>query len=202
MSKKPNGNGRAKNGHAKEKPETKGKGGRRPKGGLGLRDDERQALHFRHVKEFEASLLKENDAKKAHKKIKDRIKEEGGSIKALELTLALRTEDGQQAFQASMAEQVEIAKWNGVGVQLGMFSEQASNDAIYEDGKRAAMQDEPAKPPSHLSQKPAQRWLAGFNAGRTALNVTRAGGFKKLGDVAKDMLPPPVGDQPATHAAA
>jgi hypothetical protein len=177
------------------------KGGRRPKGGLGLRDDERQALHFRHVREFETSLTKKKDADGAHKKVKDKIKEEGGSIKAIELTLALRTEEGQQAFQSRMAEEVEVAKWNGVGVQLGLFGEKGA-DAIFEEGKRAAMQDQPAKAPSHLGAKAQQRWLAGHAEGRTALNTTRAGGFRSLGETVKDMVPPAVGDQPATHAAA
>lgn len=174
------------NGHGDKPKTTRKKGGRRPEGGMGLRDDERQALHFRHVKEFEAAQDVKKQGDKDFKSVKDRIKEEGGSIKAIELTLALRTEEGQQAFQARIAEEAEVAKWNGVGVQLQMFAS-ASEDVIFEDGKRAAMQDEKAKPPGHLGDKAQQRWLAGHSAGRIALNTTRAEGFKPLGEVVGDL---------------
>jgi hypothetical protein len=194
----------AKNGKAKTKakaetkPKAKSKKGRRPEGGLGLRDDERQALHFRHVREFEAAQAIKKAADNDFKSVKDRIKDEGGSIGAIELTLKLRTEEGQEAFKAMMAEQAEVAKWNGVGVQIELFGKDA--DPIYEDGKRAAMNDEPAKPPGHLAQKAQQRWLSGHADGRVALNATRAENFHRpdpasIGEVAADLVSR-LGDQP------
>lgn len=198
----------AKNGKAKTKAEAKTKAktakptkakGRHPDGGLGLREDERQALHFRHVREFEASQAEKKRVDSDFKSVKDRIKEEGGSISAIELTLKLRTEEGQAAFKAAMAEQAEVARRNGVGVQVEMFGKDV--DPIHEDGKRAAMNDEPCKPPAHLAQKAAQRWIGGHAEGRVALNTMRAENFRKpevstIGEATADLVSK-LGDQPS-----
>ena len=193
-ARKSRANGKHGNGQANGHDERKG----------ALSDDELQALHFRHVGEYEKALEAKKGADAEMKNVGKRIKSEGGTVKAVKLTILLRTEEGQAAFHADIAEQMRVAEWNGIGVQTEMFgAATADRDPIFEDGKRAAMQDEPCKPPEHLAHKAAQRWIAGHGAGRVATNAQRAtDGFHKFGDVAADIMPPPVGTEAPTHVPA
>jgi hypothetical protein len=166
-----------------------------------VNDEQRQAIHFRHVKEYERDLVLKNNADSRLKATAERIKKEGGVIKMIKLAIAFNTEEGERAFQMRIAQEAEVARWHGVGVQLDLFGKQKQTPAEkhFEDGKRAALNDQPAKPPEYLSQRDAEHWLNGHTEGRKALNVERAQGFKPLGEIAGGLVLGPVAQfNPAT----
>lgn len=156
-------------------------------------DEQRQAKHFQHLKDYERDLTLKKSADARLKATEERIKKEGGVVKMIKLAVALKTEEGELAFQTRIAQEAEIARWHGVGIQLDLFGKQKKSVAEkhFEDGKRAALNDDPAKPPEYLGQKEAQHWLSGHAEGRKTLNVDRATtGFKPIGEVATDLIPP------------
>lgn len=145
----------------------------------GLSDAQRQALHLsQHVPAYEKALAAKKDADAKFKNACKLIKAEGGSVRAVKLTLELRTSEGEQAFRARVAEETEVAIWNGVGIQVDMFADedQPAEDRAFGEGKRAGMKGDPAKPPYDPSVPQYKRWLEGHGEG----NAVLAQGFKKL----------------------
>lgn len=145
----------------------------------GLSDAQRQALHLgQHVPAYSKALEVKKKADADFKNVCKLIKSEGGSVKAVKLTLELRTPEGEAAFRARVAEETEVAIWNGVGIQVDMFADQLqpSEDKAFEAGKRAGMSGESAKPPHDPSTKQHTRWLDGHAEGQAILSA----GFKKL----------------------
>lgn len=145
----------------------------------GLSDAQRQALHLsQHVPAYTRALEKKKAADADFKNACKLIKAEGGSVKAVKLTLELRTPEGEAAFRARVAEQTEVAIWNGVGIQVDMFADelQPSEDKAFDAGKRAGMAGESAKPPHDPSTKQHTRWLDGHAEGQAVLSA----GFKPL----------------------
>jgi ribosome modulation factor len=144
-----------------------------------LSDAERQALHFRHVKEYERELAAKKKADAELKNTAKRIKSEGGSVRAVKLTIELATPEGEAAFRARMAEEAEVASWNGVGVQVDMFADERepAEDRAFGEGRRAGMKGEPNKPPYDPSVPQHQRWLEGYSDGNAVL---ASEGFKRL----------------------
>lgn len=197
---KPNGKAKAKN----PKPGDNNNG--KPQA---LTDIERQALHFRHVSEYESSLAAKKSADADLKNTAKRIKAEGGSMRAVKLTIELRTPEGEDAVRARLAELQEVAQWNGVGIQVDMFADerQPSEDKAFEEGKRAGMKGEPRKPPHDPSVPQHGRWLDGYTEGNAAM---ASAGFKQLTpveqaagsdgiDFRKGDRNGSLGTEPATH---
>lgn len=167
---------RPKGSKNKPKDDTPGKG---HNSRTQLTDAERQALHFRHVKDYEAGLAVKKKADADFKNVAKRIKAEGGSVAAVKLTIELQTPEGEAAMRARLAEMQEVAVWNGVGIQVDMFADerQPAEDRAYEEGRRAGMKGESNKPPYDPSVPQHQRWLQGFSDGNAVL---ASEGFKRL----------------------
>lgn len=136
-----------------------------------LSDAERQALHFVHVRDYQVALAAKKKADAGLKNEAKRIKAEGGSVRAVKLTIELQTPEGEAAFRARLAEEQEIASWNGVGVQVDMFADerQPAEDRAYEEGRRAGMKGESNRPPYDPSVPQHQKWLAGYSDGNAVL---------------------------------
>jgi hypothetical protein len=167
-----------------------------------LSDTERQRLLLQHKRKLKPLLLAESAAKDAVRKLYELAKKEGVTKKELEIALLLETDEGTEKVKLQMQRFLDVDRWMGkeIGTQLDMFPKQSTAEKNFDNGKRAALNDEPARPPSTLSQDGQQQWLAGHAEGRTALNTARAEGFRPLGDTIRQVVPPaPVGDQPATH---
>lgn len=144
-----------------------------------LTDAERQALHFQHVKTYQKALGAKKDADAKFKNACKVIKAEGGSVRAVKLTIDLQTPEGEAAFRARMAEEAEIAGWNGLGVQIDLFADerQPAEDRAFEEGRRAGMKGEPKKPPYDPSVPQYGKWMDGHAEGNAVL---ASEGFKKL----------------------
>ncbi len=138
-----------------------------------LTDEQRQALHLnQHVPQYAKALEIKKKADADLKNVAKLIKAEGGSVNAVKLTLALRTPEGEAAFRARLAEEHEIAVWNGVGVQVDLFADarQPADDKAYDAGKRAGMAGETAKPPHDPSTSQFKRWMDGHADGQAVLS--------------------------------
>lgn len=164
-----------------------------------LSDIDRQRLLLAHKRKLKPLLLTEAAAKKAVTQAYELAKKEGITKKELELAFLLDTDEGAEKVKLQMQQILNVDRWVGseVGTQLDMFPKPSVLAKAYEDGKRSALSDEPARPPESLSQTAANEWLAGHAAGRQALNASRAEGFKPLGEVVKNVTS--IGDQTATH---
>lgn len=144
----------------------------------GLSDAERQALHLsQHVPAYAKALEVKKKADADLKNVCKLIKAEGGSVTAVKLTIALRTPEGEAAFRARLAEEQEVALWNGVGVQIDLFADarEPAEDKAFAAGKRAGLAGETAKPPHDPSVPQYARWMEGHAEGQAIV----AKGFKK-----------------------
>jgi hypothetical protein len=166
-----------------------------------LSDTDRQRLLLAHKRKLKPLLLTETAAKKAVSNAYELAKKEGITKKELQLAFLLDTDEGAEKVKLQMQQILNVDRWVGgeLGEQLEMFPKPSVMVKAYADGKRAALEDEPARPPESLSQNAANEWLAGHAAGREALNVSRAEGFKPLASVVREVMPAPIGDQSATH---
>lgn len=165
-----------------------------------LSDQERQRLLFAHRRKLKPLLAAKRNADDAVRKAFELAKKEGIPKKELDLAIRLETEDGVDAVRGQIEQMLRIDRWVGaeIGVQLEMFAKQDSRERNFEDGRRAALDDKPAKPPGHLSQQAEKHWLDGHAEGVKQISVSRAEGFRPLGTVAADMI----GTEPPTHSEA
>lgn len=165
-----------KNGHTKPTPEV-------------LSDQQRQALLFSHKRKLVPLLNVEKNAKAAVNTAYEIAKKEGLPKRDLKLAISLESEEGIEAAKNDIERTHRIARWMGCGKQLDFFGDKETiKQRHYEDGRRAALNDEPARPPSHLGQADAQTWLEGHASGRTQLNAARAEGFRPLGAPLEDLM--------------
>jgi flagellar hook-associated protein FlgK len=194
---------------SKPKPERKkanGKGTKpaKPTGEV-LSDQQRQALLFSHKRKLVPLLAAEANAKAAVTKAYELAKKEGVPKKEIKLAIQLDTEEGIETAKKDLESFNRIARWLGVGKQLSLFGDaETQAQRHFEDGRRAALNDEPAKPPAHLHQKDAQSWLEGHAAGRLTLNTDRVlkmtpNGQMSLGEAAAGVVGK-LGTEAPTHA--
>lgn len=175
-------------------------------------DQQRQALLFSHKRKIVPLLEAEKAAKAAVQKAYEFAKAEGVPKKEIKLLIQLGSEEGIEAIKNEVERTHRIARWLGIGKQLDLFGEKETlSQRHFEDGRRAALNDQPAKPPLHLVSKDQQTWLEGHAAGRQTLNTQRIQtGFKTLGEAAGGVVPEraadptlpmqPIGTEPPTHA--
>jgi hypothetical protein len=154
-----------------------------------LSDQQRQTLLFNHKRKIVPLLEAEKVAKAAVAHAYELAKKEGIPKKDIKLAIQLTSDEGIEAAKNDLERTNRIAHWLGVGKQMSLFGD---NETVaqrhYEDGRRAALNDQPAKPPSHLATKDANTWLEGHATGRTSLNESRAAGFRPLGDTVNDLM--------------
>jgi len=161
-----------------------------PKTAEQLSDEQRQALLFSYKRKIKPLLVTEKNAKAAVTQTYEMAKKEGIPKIELKIAMALESEEGEEKISSEFERFARVARWMGVkiGTQLDMFAgKQTQAEQHYADGKRAALDDLPAKPPSHLGQAAAEHWLSGHAEGRKALNTERAEGFKPLGEHVADL---------------
>ena len=144
-----------------------------------LTPQERQALHFQHVKAYEKALGVKKEADAKFKNACKLIKAEGGSVTAVKLTIELQSPEGEAAFRARLAEEQEIAAWNGLGVQIDLFADERepAADRARGEGYRAGIKGEPAKPPHSPETEQYRAWMDGHGEGQ---GVLASQGFKQL----------------------
>lgn len=156
-----------------------------------LNDDERRRLLFAHKRKLKPLLESEKEAKAAVIAAFEAAKSQGIPKKELKLAISLETPDGEEALRLDLERSVRIARWTGAGVQLDMFGVPKMKPAekYFEDGKRARLDDQARKPPSHLSTTDHKHWFEGYDSVAAAKNTERAREFQKPSDAAEKVLP-------------
>lgn len=187
-----------------KKPQTKKGGAAKPKPGKPKRekqtveqltDQERQKLLFSHKRKIKPLLEAEKLAKGAVTKAYELAKKEGIPKSELKLAIAYETEDGEEKQGKEIERILRIARWMNVplGSQFEMFSNGKKvkpSEKYFEDGRIAALDDQPRKPPSHIVDNMTVHWFEGYDVGRKAMNIERvATGFMTLGEVATSVVP-------------
>jgi hypothetical protein len=153
-----------------------------------LSDQEAQRLLLHHKRKLKPLLEAEKNAKAAVVQAKELAKKEGVPWKELQIALSLETEEGAEKHRLEMERLLRLDRWMGteIGEQLEMFAKTSATEKAFEDGRRAALDNEPRKPPLHLSDSASKSWMSGHEAGTAHVNKARQsalGGFIKLSDV-------------------
>lgn len=171
-----------------------------------LSDQQRQTLLFQHRRKVKPLLAAKKFADSALQKAYELAKKEGITRQEIELAIKLETDEGTEAVKSKVEQMMRVARWIGskIGSQLDLFPAGTKAEQAYDDGKRAALDDQACRPPEHLSQASAQQWITGHGAGRAQLNELRAQGFRPLGDVVSDLAttgtePEAIGTEEASH---
>lgn len=143
-----------------------------------MTDEQAQALFFNHKKTYAKALdeKKQTDAK--FKNVCKVIKAEGSKLDDILLAIALESDEGDATLKAKIEAQLRVARWMGsaVGTQFDMFEDRTpSVDKAFEDGKRAGLRGDDAKPPHAAASEQGQKWMHGWHNGQAIL----AKGFKK-----------------------
>jgi hypothetical protein len=167
-----------------------------------LSDQERQRLLFHHKRKLVPLLVAEASAKALVTKAKELAKKEGVTWKELQLAIGMSTEEGVEKCGAELERIVRVARWMGkrLSEQLDLFPKQSKAEEAFADGKRAALNDEMRKPPSHLSQQASQSWMEGFDQGVVTQNEARMAGFAPLGTAAQKVAEKATGGAAAPAA--
>jgi hypothetical protein len=146
-----------------------------------LSEDQRQALFFRHRRDYKAVLAKKKETDAAFKQACKLIKSEGTELEDIKLSIQLEAEEGDAKLKARMEAQLRIARYMGssVGTQFDMFAEPdrtPSVDRAYADGKRDGLAGETARAIYANPSEQYERYMAGWHAGQAVC----AAGIKQL----------------------
>ncbi len=166
--------------------------------------NDQQRLLNNHVGKLLPALANEKSAKAAVDKIFELAKKDGFDKKFVKLAVAIKQkDDAAQAWIDAQKRGIVICKMMRFDAvdQLELFAKESSSERAFEDGRLAALQDEPAKPPTHLPTTAAKNWLDGHAAGLKQLSLSRAqqfeSGFRSIAEVAGGTLGD-IGDAPPT----
>lgn len=162
-----------------------------------LTEGERQALHFRHCREYEVALAAKKKWDAELKNVGKRIKAEHDSVAKCKKTIDARSPEGEAKLKAEIAETAEVLRWSGVAVgeSKDLFPEDRTPavDRAYDDGRRAGMDGQVCKPPHDPSVPQHQKWIEGWQDGQEVLMSA----FEKTkADVPADLPETDVSDVP------
>lgn len=151
-----------------------------------LTDDERHALHLRHVREYQVGLAAKKKADAELKNVGKRIKAEGDSVAKVKKTIQAQTPEGEAELRAEMEETLQVLRWSGVhtGDTKDMFPDDRTPavDRARAEGRRAGMDGQACSPNYDTSVPQHQAWIEGWQEGQGIL----ASAFAKKPDVPAD----------------
>jgi hypothetical protein len=143
-----------------------------------LDDEQQQALLLQHKEAYERGLKAKKAADAALKNLCKIAKAELGKdgVRMIKIAIRLDSEEGEAEVDAEVANTLKVARWMGASVGTQFELTLPSTNHFFDEGKRAGMKGETAKPPSQLApgSDHYNDWLAGHAAGQAAL----AKGFK------------------------
>lgn len=138
-----------------------------------LTEAERQALHFRHCREYEVALAAKKKTDADLKNVGKRIKAEHDSVAKCKKTIDLRSPEGEAKLKAEIAETAECLRWAGVivGESKDLFPEDRTPavERAFNEGRRAGLDGQVCKPPHDPSVPQYQHWIDGWQEGQGAL---------------------------------
>lgn len=162
-----------------------------------LTEDEKRALLFQHKGLYEKALAEKKAADAKLKNVCKLAKSElgKGAVDDIKDAIALDQPEGEAAHRAEIERKLRIARWMGasVGTQFSFAEDMTpATDRAYEDGKRAGLKGEAARPPHDPSVPQYGKWMEGWHAGQGVL----ASDFRKKIDTPVEAAPPPNGADP------
>ena len=165
-----------------------------------MSDDQRQALFYDHLKKVRPLITAVKAAQEELSAAFSLAKGELGKTAKKELldAIAMDTLEGELAIRDNIERQLRVARYigAGIGTQFDFFGGATPPlSKAYEEGKRAGLQGETCRPPPHLSQDDAQRWISGHNHGQGVL----AQGFRPKTPIEQSAEIVPIGDAPSSH---
>lgn len=159
-----------------------------------LSDEDRQRLLLNHKRRIKPLLAIEKQAKDDVSAAYEKARKEGVTKKDIELAIKLETEEGRVAVTTALQRMLDIDRWTGkaVGTQLELFAKEKPAERIFEEGRRAALEEQPRVPPSHYNDRDQRTWIEGHAQGVHQMNRARQaaldgmaadGGAKPIGEV-------------------
>lgn len=159
-----------------------------------LSDMDRQRLLLDHKRRIKPLIEAQKEASSDLREAYELAKGEGITKKMIELAILLETEEGRVKVLGQWQGMIDVDRWCGkaVGTQLEFWDKPAPKEAAFEQGRIAALNQEPRRPPTHLSDAMAQHWMEGHASGTAQDNKARTaqtfGGFNKLGTAAAEAV--------------
>jgi hypothetical protein len=147
--------------------------------GSNTMDAEQRAIFLSDKDKYASAVERQKKAAKAVSEIKKTIKEDGFTIRQIEVAIKLETPEGEAEFRSLMANDLLAAQYAGaaIGSQLQLFLDDKDRtplaDRAFEDGVQAAMAGKQAKPPYDPSTEAFSRFLDGFHS--VTENMVKAG---------------------------
>ncbi len=200
MSKKPTRSGKPDK--AKIKPKAKAKTKPAPMTLEKMSFQDQQRLLNNHVSKLIPALADQKAAKADADKLYKLAEKDGFPKKQIDLAIACRNDEAKA--QRHIDEQkrsivtLKMMRFKAVD-QLELFAKENSAEQAYEDGRLAALQDEPARAPTHLPTNAANKWLEGHAAGVRQISMSRAA---EMTGPRPAVALAPIGDAPPTDTEA
>lgn len=153
-----------------------------------LNDDQLYELTCHHKEKYEVALAAKKKAAADFLNVTRLAKSDHVSIDDIKDMIALESDDGEEKLRGQVERRLRSMRWAGltVGTQPGLF-DAASTNHFFDEGKRAGLKGETAKPPSQLApgSDHYSDWLLGHAAGQ----ATIAKGFKAPANDEGDVRP-------------
>lgn len=176
----------------KPKPKTKSAQSAKPSAEQ-LSDMDRQRLMLDHKRRIKPLIEAKKEADSDLREAYELAKAEGITKKQIEIAILLETDEGRTKVLGQFQTMIDVDRWMGksIGTQLELFDKQSPSAAAFEQGRIAALQNEPRRPPSHLNDTGAKHWMEGHQSGTAQVNKARNDsltGFTKIGDAASEAV--------------
>lgn len=143
--------------------------------GTDLTEEQKRGLHFHHVAQYEKALAAKKKADADLRNVAKTIKADGGSVRAVKLSIQLKTPEGEAKFKEEREEDLRIARWNNlpIGVQGALFDEvdrrpieERAYDQGFNDGASGIKLSVPA---TYEAPEAANGYTDGWKAGQASL---------------------------------
>lgn len=152
-----------------------------------LSDMDRQRLLMDHKRRIKPLIAAQKETSSDLREAFELAKAEGITKKMIEQAILHETEEGRAKLLGQFQTWIDVDRWMGksIGTQLELWDKQSPKEAAFEQGRIAALNNEPRRAPTHLSDGNAQHWMEGHASGTAQVNKSRQDGmgFQKLGDV-------------------
>ena len=135
-----------------------------------LDDDELRALAFQHREKYRRALEKKKTADAEFKNVCKQAKSEigAGAVDIIKDLIALEEPDGEERMREKLQRQADALRWAGLplGTQIDFDLREPDRtpgiDRAFDEGKRASMSNQPAKPPYDPSSPQYRAFLDGY----------------------------------------
>jgi ribosome modulation factor len=148
-------------------------------------DPQTRALFLNDKERYAKAVERQKKAAKEVREISKTIKEDGFSLRQIQLAIRLETPEGEAEFRSLVANDLLAAQYAGaqIGSQLQLFLEDVDrtplSERAFNEGVQASLAAKSANPPYDPSTEAHSRWLDGYHS---TTEKTIKAGIKPLDD--------------------